>query len=162
MQKLTFSVLVVCLVLSAGNTLFSINNYTTTQATLSAQSTKLAHADPAKHSRLAWPGLSQEQVIALGEALKGKGIKGVILYCASVECSALRTDLDDAMQIADIDSAFEDRLVDSESDVGIFVGGSNAPAARELAQAIAKTTGILVHDTVIDGVELGLIIGKLK
>lgn len=120
----------------------------------------VSHIAPEKHSRLSWPDLTQEQTIALGEALKGKAPGTVVIYCASPNCSALRNDLDDAFQIADWKSDFEDREVESEGDAGIFVGPPS-PDADALSQAIKVVTGLGVGVVQIDGIQgLGVIIGK--
>lgn len=89
---------------------------------LKRQDNALTHTFPAEYSKKAWGGLTQEQVIALGEALKGRDITRATLYCASTNCTAIRADIDDALQIAGIDTEWEDRPVDIESETGIFVG----------------------------------------
>lgn len=119
------------------------------------------HASSGKFSRLSWPELTQEQTIALGESLKERSPGQVTIYCSSPNCQALRTDFDDALQIADWKSDFEDRFVDSESDVGLFVGPSSNPKAVGLANAISEATGIVPNFVEIDDTKsVGLIIGR--
>src|SRR5258708_36026957 len=73
-------------------------------------SAAISHLAPGKYSRLAWPALSQEQVIALGEALKKLKPVKTTIFCASENCAALRTDFDDAFQIAGWETDFQDRM----------------------------------------------------
>jgi hypothetical protein len=102
--------------------------------------------------------LTQEQIIALGEALKQKGT--VVLYCASIECSSIRADFDDAFQIAEWDSSFESGPVESESDVGLFVGPPGTEADALIA-SIFKATGIKASPVDIPlNKGLGIIFGK--
>ena len=120
----------------------------------------VSHLNPVKYSRHSWDTLTQDQVIALGEALKRDfSDVTVTLYCASSECDAVRTDFDDAFQIAGYTSVFEDRSVDSESDTGLFVGPPGK-AAEALAADIEKATGIKATLVPIDVEGLGLIFGK--
>lgn len=122
----------------------------------------IGHLAPEKHSRLAWGDLTPDQTIALGEALKPKKGLGrkVTLYCSSPGCHALRNDFDDAFQIAEWESNFEDRPVDSESEVGLFVGPPGLEAS-ELVLTIQKATGLTANVVETGGIEgLGLIFGK--
>jgi hypothetical protein len=129
----------------------------------------ISHIAPEQHSRLSWSGLTQDQTIALGEALKRVSDKAagtmmgspvVTIYCASVNCAALRNDFDDAFQIAGWTSGFEEQPVDSEEDEGIFVGPPG-PGAKELGDAITKATDLPVKEVDIGGIEgVGVIIGK--
>lgn len=121
----------------------------------------VSHIAPEVHSRLSWPSLTQDQTIALGEALKRlSSSTSVTIYCASSNCAALRNDLDDAFQIAGWPSTFEDQFVDSEEDEGLFVGPVNSEAA-DLAGTITGATGIAVKPVGIDGIKgVGVIIGK--
>jgi hypothetical protein len=103
----------------------------------------ISHVAPTKHSRMAWEPLTQDKTIALGEELK-KSYRDlhVVLYCSNANCAELRTDFDDAIQIAGwAHTDFEDQFVDSEADVGLFVGPPSK-AATDVANAIFKTTGI--------------------
>lgn len=112
-------------------------------------------------SRFTWPGLGQDKTIALGEALKRAGFKReVVIWCATVDCTDLAADLDDAFQIADIKSDLDRREVESSSDRGIFVGPQNSDA-QTLAQLITMATGLVV--AIVDAPQdkpLALIIGK--
>jgi hypothetical protein len=114
--------------------------------------------------RLDWPVLGEARTIALGEAMHGAKPGKVILYCASPACVELRKDLDDAFQIAQWDADFEDRLVDSEAEHGIFVGPPGDEAQNLIAQLekvglSAKEVGITDDGGhPIQG--LGIIIGK--
>lgn len=121
----------------------------------------LVHAVPMKHAKHGWDVLTQDQVIALGEALKIRNPGKVTLYCASVNCVELRTDFDDAFQIADWPTEFEDSPVDSEGDVGLFVGPPGR-AATDLARAIYNATGLQAGIVQIDSTSagLGVIFGK--
>lgn len=115
-----------------------------------------------KISRFDWPTLGQDATISLGEDLKDIGIKKVTLYCAVSSCHQISLDIDDALQIANIESAFESNHVDSESDEGIFVGPPG-DAASTVATAIAKATGLSPVIVPIDGITgVGVIIGKYK
>jgi hypothetical protein len=119
----------------------------------------VTHIEPGKFSRLSWPTLTQDQTIDLGERLKKLGDLGeVTIYCSSVNCQALRNDFDDAFQIADWKDEFEDRFVDSEADVGLFVGPPGK-AATDLADAIEAATGTKPSIVPLEA-PLGLIIGK--
>lgn len=119
------------------------------------------HVETVKPSRFAWPSLDQDKTIALGENLTTLGPHKVTLFCANFDCQNLRTDIDDAFQIAGWNSSFEDQHVDSESDVGLFVG----PAGRDaenLAGALEKALNVKVSIVAIDlpiG-QLGVIFGK--
>lgn len=115
-----------------------------------------------------WPSLGEDKTIALGEALNtignkmddGSRKKKVTLFCASTACQNIRNDIDDAFQIAWWERDFEDRFVDSEGDVGLYVGppGKDAEA---LAAAFKKNTGIEAVIVPIDGIKgLGVIMGK--
>lgn len=116
-------------------------------------------AETMKPSHHAWQGIGQAKTIALGDALAEK-VGKVTIYCASPDCRALELDLDDAMQIAGWKASFEDRQVDSEQDIGLFVGPPGK-AAEELADTIGKTTGIKPVIVGIDGSDgTGIIIGK--
>lgn len=118
------------------------------------------HVETVKPSRFTWPALGQNKTIALGEAITGASPGKVTIFCSSFECRDFRTDLDDAFQIANWKASFEDRPVDSESDVGIFVGPAG-PDANKLAAAIFAATGVTVSIVPIEGVDgLGVIIGK--
>lgn len=112
-------------------------------------------------SRFTWPSLGQDKVTALGEALKESSLKSVTIFCASPECHGLMLDLDEAMQVAGISSGVETRQVDSESDMGLFVGPPGI-AADVLAEAIKDKTGItpaIVDIAKLNG-GVGIIIGK--
>jgi hypothetical protein len=119
-------------------------------------------------SRFDWPVLGEKKTIDLGEAISKISpdkVQKVILFCANATCQNLRTDIDDAMQIAFWQSTFEDRPVDSEAEKGISVGPPGKKALA-LAKAIEKTTGIPVTIVPIDKPdgspidEIGVIIGK--
>lgn len=125
------------------------------------QDAALTRTFPAEYSRHAWSGLTQEQVIALGEAVKELKLEHVTLYCSNVNCNALRADFDDAFQIGDVLSRYEDRYIDVEGEEGVFVGPSGGSAGI-LALAIQKATGIA--PTVLSSSDwengLGVVIGK--
>lgn len=111
-------------------------------------------------TRFTWAALSQDKVIALGEALTGAAPGKVVIYCSNLDCHELRKDLDDSFQIANWKSSFEDQHVDSESDAGLFVGPPG-PDADNLAKAITDKTGIPVSIVGVDaGDALGVIIGR--
>jgi hypothetical protein len=131
------------------------------QTTVQVQEVTKSKKLPQAASRFAWPGLGQDATIALGEALK-KTIPGkkVVVWCATVDCTDLAADLDDAFQIAGVDSDIDRREIDSSDDVGVFVGPPG-PDASKLVQALADTTWVRAriveapHDA-----PLALIIGK--
>lgn len=110
-------------------------------------------------ARYAWPSLTQDQVIALGESLKGFKAE-VVIFCPGADCSALQADLDDAFQIADWQSDFDRRRVDSNDDRGLFVG-PRSMQAEILAAEIKRATGIDAQlvDAPDEG-KLVVIIGK--
>jgi len=125
-----------------------------------------AYGTPAlKTSRFEWPALGQDKTTSLGEAIKKLPEQKVMLFCSTISCQGLRTDIDDALQIAGWASDFEDRFVDSEADHGIFVGPPGEAAAK-FAHELALVTGVDVKTvnitkedgSPIDG--LGVIIGK--
>jgi hypothetical protein len=113
--------------------------------------------------RYAWPSLGMDKTIALGEALQSLPSKTrVVIWCPGLDCLALQSDLDDAFQIANWDSDFDRRRVDSNDDTGLFVGPRGERADR-LAAAIEKATGI--HVELVDAPSLqietiNLYIGK--
>lgn len=59
-------------------------------------------------SKHAWPDLTQDETIAIGENLTAtlKGMS-VSIFCNDSACDELAHDLDDAMQIADVGSTLE-------------------------------------------------------
>jgi hypothetical protein len=112
-------------------------------------------------SKFAWPSLTQDQTVALGELLK-RSLPGrvVVIWCPGIDCTALQSDFDDAFQIAGLKSDFDRRPVESNDDTGLFVGPPG-PDAERLVRAIASTTGF--HATVVEAPRdkpLALIIGK--
>jgi hypothetical protein len=118
-------------------------------------------SQPREVSRFAWPGLGQTKTIALGEALTKAHFKAkVMIWCATIDCTELAADFDDAFQIAGVQSDIDRREIDSSSDHGVFVGPPG-PDADKLVQALVATTGLRVgiveapHDA-----PLALIIGK--
>lgn len=114
-----------------------------------------------KGSSHAWPSLTEDQTIALSEGIKrlDTPAKKMTLYCSSSSCEYIRNDFDDALQIAGWVSDYEDRPVDSESDVGVFVGPPS-DQAEKLRQTIESTTGIKAE--MVDMEKFGIIIGKVK
>lgn len=114
----------------------------------------------AKISRFEWPSLGMDKTIALGEALKSLPEQKVTLFCGGLNCQNLRTDIDDALQIAGWSSTFEDRPVDSESETGVFVGPPGE-AAGHLIQTLKIATGIDARPVDVGNVTgLAVIIGK--
>lgn len=117
-----------------------------------------------KPGRLDWPSIGEDKTIALGEALLGVQPGKVTIYCAAPSCHDLQLDLDDAMQIAKWNSEFEARVVDSESDNGIFVGPPG-PQAKNLISQLGKI-GLHAEEVGITDEKgqpiagLGIIIGK--
>lgn len=115
-------------------------------------------------SRFDWTPLGADKTIALGEALKGVKPGKAIIYCAHSHCQGLMRDLDDALQLADWKSEFEERQVESESSKGLFVGppgldAENVKAALEKQGFEVGVVGITdEYGQPIDGV--GIIIGK--
>jgi hypothetical protein len=112
-------------------------------------------------SRYAWPPLGMDKTIALGEALRTLPKSHVVVWCPDMDCLGLQSDLDDAFQIAEWESDFDRRRVESNDEPGLFVGPVNG-AAQELASVIERTTGI--HVKVVSTPEtsstINLIIGK--
>lgn len=118
------------------------------------------HVETVKESRFAWPALGQDKTIQLGEALAHAAPGKVTIFCNTFDCRNFRTDLDDAMQIADWNTAFEDRFVDSESEEGLFVGPPGADA-ESLASVLHAATGVDIKIVPISDIEgVGIIIGK--
>jgi hypothetical protein len=117
-----------------------------------------------RQGRADWPALGQDKTEALADALKGLPQSNVTIYCGQPHCNELKLDLDDAFQIAGWQSDFEERMVESEADKGIFVG-PQGDAANALADALAKigikalVVGISdENNKPIEG--LGIIIGR--
>lgn len=130
----------------------------TDQTRLEAVSSTVSHIAPGKASRFAWPALGQDKTIALSEGLKRVSTsKYITIYCASTSCEMLRNDLDDAMQLAGWSVIYEDRSVDSETDVGLFVGPPS-DQAEALRILLESTTGI--ETKMVDMEKFGIIIGK--
>lgn len=93
-------------------------------------------------SKHAWPDLTMDETIAIGEAMKGplKGL-GVQIFCNESSCDDLAHDIDDAMQIADVGSSLEKSVTSLGYGINIVVGsGGNATAAKALADTIASAT----------------------
>jgi hypothetical protein len=114
--------------------------------------------------RADWAALGPEKTQALADALKGMKPVKVTIYCAQPHCNELKLDFDDAFQILGWQSDFEERMVESEADKGIFVGPPG-PAAENMKAALAKiglsatVVGITdENNQAIDGV--GIIIGR--
>lgn len=107
----------------------------------------------------AWPSLGQAKTIAIGEAL-GLPARTVALFCSSIECSDLREDLDDALQIAGWTGVFEGQAMMGD-EVGLFIGPPG-PAATALAAAIVPVLGpvTLVPMRLPEGAEVGIIFCK--
>jgi hypothetical protein len=117
-------------------------------------------AQEQKVGRHEWAPLGGDMTVKLGDALQGMKPGKVTIYCANLHCKRLATDLDDAFQVGQWDSQFEDRAVDSEEDDGLFVGPPGAEA-EHLADVIEETTGLKAEVVPIDGIDgLGVIIGK--
>lgn len=120
-----------------------------------------------KPDRHDWPVLGQEKTIALAEAIQARGqATGLVtIFCASVSCHDFRTDLDDAFQLADWKTEFEDRPVESEADHGLFVGPPGK-AADDMVKELKHAAGIeatIVGITDENGKDIkgiGIIIGK--
>ncbi len=114
-----------------------------------------------KASRYAWPALGMDKTIALGEALAKTPHSRVIIWCPGTDCTELQADLDDAFQIAGWTTDWDRRRVDSNDEVGLFVGPPDEHA-QALADAIEATTGLRV--TVTDAprfdATINLYIGK--
>lgn len=117
-----------------------------------------------RQGRADWPALGQDRTEALAAAVKGMPPSKVTIYCAQPHCNELKLDLDDAFQLAGWQSDFEERMVESEADKGIFVGppgdaANNMIAALEKIGLHAKPVGISdENNQPIDGV--GIIIGR--
>lgn len=112
-------------------------------------------------SRFAWAGLGQNKTIALGELLKKtKFSRKVVIWCATVDCTDLAADFDDAFQIAGVEDDIDRRELDSSADVGIFIGPFSEDSEK-LLKAIELTTGLKPKMvTAPEGGALALIIGK--
>jgi hypothetical protein len=114
--------------------------------------------------RADWPALGEGKIEALAEALTGMSPVKVTIYCGQPHCNELKLDLDDAFQLAQWQSQFEERMVESEADKGIFVGPPGQDAENMVA-ALAKVgldaKIVFISDEnnqPIDGV--GIIIGR--
>jgi hypothetical protein len=114
--------------------------------------------------RADWAALGPDKTQALADALKGMKPVKVTIYCGQPHCNELKLDLDDSFQIVGWQSDFEERLVESEADKGIFVGPPG-DAANDMVAALAKiglkasVVGITDENSKpIDGV--GIIIGR--
>jgi hypothetical protein len=111
-------------------------------------------------SRFDWPGLGQDKTIALGDAMKDLPPGKVTIFCSRLSCHELRLDLDDAFQLAEWTTEFEDGAVESEANTGLFVGPPGK-GADVLAAALKVATGVEPKIVPIDGIEgVGIIIGK--
>jgi hypothetical protein len=117
-----------------------------------------------RQGRADWPSLGEDKTEQLADALKAIGPGKVTIYCGQPHCNELKLDLDDAFQLAGWNSDFEERLVESEADKGIFVG-PQGDAANDMIKALgkigieAKPVGISdENNQPIDG--LGIIIGR--
>jgi hypothetical protein len=117
-----------------------------------------------RQGRADWPALGQKKNEDLADALKAIGTGKVTIYCGQPHCNELKLDLDDALQLAGWQSDFEERMVESEADKGIFVGPPG-DAANKMIEALdkigLKATPVNITDensNAIDGV--GIIIGR--
>jgi hypothetical protein len=117
-----------------------------------------------RQGRADWPALGQQKTEDLADALKAMGPGKATIYCGQPHCNELKLDLDDAFQIAGWQSDFEERMVESEADKGIFVGPPG-DAANRMVEALAKiglqANPVNITDEnskAIDGV--GIIIGR--
>lgn len=115
-------------------------------------------------SKHAWPDLTQDETIALGENLKTvlKGVN-VTIFCNDSTCDSLAHDLDDAMQIADVGSTLERSVTPIGAGFSI-VGPQGDQRAVQVADAIkAATSGKLtpqVRSQAIPGGSLLIAIGN--
>jgi hypothetical protein len=91
-------------------------------------------------SKHAWPDLTQDETIAIGERLKDplKGIS-VGIFCNDSSCDDLAHDLDDAMQIADVGSTLERSALPLRTGFAILAGPGNEQA-QGVADIIKSTT----------------------
>jgi hypothetical protein len=108
-------------------------------------------------SRHVWPDLTQDETIALGEKLAPYKDSKVIIFCNDAACSDLAYDLDDAFQIAGIDSAVEHSLISMGSGFGIAGDADDARVAA-IANAISGATGARIAPQIVKQRERGRVI----
>lgn len=92
-------------------------------------------------SKYAWPDLTQDETITIGEKLAAK-LKGVniTIFCNDSTCDELAHDLDDAMQIAGLSSALERSVTPLDEGFSV-VSREGDDRALTLAEAIKDGTG---------------------
>jgi hypothetical protein len=91
-------------------------------------------------SKHAWPDLTQDETIAIGEKLSTP-LKGVSvgIFCNDSSCDDLAHDLDDAMQIANVGSSLDRSAMPLGYGFAI-VSGPNDDRAKIVADAIKDVT----------------------
>lgn len=114
-------------------------------------------------SKHAWPDLTQDETIAIGEQLAAlKGVR-VYIFCNDAACDDLAHDIDDAMEIAGAVSTLDRPAF--PPGYGFAVAASKGDQrARVLADAISRATSgrlspvVLISDTADGAIQV--IIGK--
>lgn len=106
-----------------------------------------------------WRALTQDEVIALGEALKSKGEHKVVIFCNAPTCRGLQRDIDDALQIAGWDGTFEASSFGTEED-GIMVGPPGEAADAIVAALPAALQPRVVVPMTLPAGTVGIIIGR--